>query len=114
MTRRSKPEPAAPIDQPGPPRGELVPIDSVAPDPANVREHDDPNLKAIAASLRRFGQQTPIVVDRAGIVRKGNGTWQAASDLGWQTVWIVRTDLAGSEATAYAIADNRTGELSKW
>jgi len=30
-------------------------------DPANVRKHGDKNVKAIEASFKRFGQQTPIV-----------------------------------------------------
>ena len=83
-------------------------------DPANVRTHDDRNIDAIAASLRRFGQQKPIVVDANGVVRAGNGTLEAAKRLGWESIEVVRSDLAGSEATAYAIADNRTAELAGW
>lgn len=93
---------------------ESVPTDSLHQDPANARRHPERNMAAIKASLARFGQQTPLVVDAHGIVRKGNGTLQAAIELGWDRVDIVRTPLAGSEATAYAIADNRTGELAEW
>ncbi len=87
-----------------------VAIDSITPDPANVRQHSARNLAAIAASLKRFGQQKPIVVDAGGIIRAGNGTYAAAQSLGWATIKVVRTDLTGLEATAYAIADNRTGD----
>ena len=93
---------------------ERVPIDSVKLDPANVRRHGEKNLSAIKSSLSRFGQQKPIVVDADGIVRAGNGTWTAAKALGWKEITVVRTELKGSEATAYAIADNRTGELAEW
>ncbi|CAB4130569.1 ParB/Sulfiredoxin [uncultured Caudovirales phage] len=93
---------------------EHVPIDSVHLDPANVRKHPDRNLAAIKASLARFGQQKPIVIDGDGIVRAGNGTLEAARALGWETIAAVRSTLAGSEATAYAIADNRTAELAAW
>ena len=93
---------------------ETVPIDSVFQDPANARRHPDRNLDTIKASLARFGQQTPIVVDAKGIIRKGNGTHQAAKALGWETIGIVRTSLKGAEATSYAIADNRTAELAEW
>ena len=91
-----------------------VPIDSVHADPANVRRHPERNLAAISASLARFGQVKPIVVDAAGIVRAGNGTLEAARALGWAKIDIVQTGLAGTEATAYAIADNRTSELAEW
>ena len=93
---------------------EIVPIEQISLDPANVRRHSARNQAAIAASLRRFGQQKPIVVDRRNVVRAGNGTLAAAQSLGWKEIQIVRTDLDGSEATAFAIADNRTAELADW
>lgn len=93
---------------------ERVAIDSLQFDPANVRKHPERNLATIKASLARFGQQKPIVVDAAGVVRAGNGTLMAAKALGWTEIAIVRTGLAGSEATAFAIADNRTAELAEW
>jgi ParB-like chromosome segregation protein Spo0J len=90
------------------------PIDSLTPDPENARTHDADNLAAIAASLKAFGQQKPIVVDTRGVVLAGNGTLAAARSLGWTEVAVVETDLEGAAAAAYAIADNRTGELSQW
>lgn len=66
------------------------------------------------ASLRRFGQQKPIVVDSKGVVRAGNGTLEAAKRLGWEVIDCVKTSLEGSDAIAYAIADNRTAELAEW
>lgn len=83
-------------------------------DPSNVRKHDRKNLDAIKASLRKFGQQKPIVVDAKGIVIAGNGTMTAAQELGWTEIAVVRTELAGVEATAFAIADNRSAELAEW
>jgi ParB-like chromosome segregation protein Spo0J len=71
-------------------------------------------LDAIKASLRKFGQQKPIVVDAKGIVLAGNGTLTAAKELGWTEIEITRTTLQGAEATAFAIADNRTAELAEW
>ncbi len=95
-------------------KSETVPIDSLNFDPANVRKHGEQNLATIKASLNRFGQQKPIVVDANGVVRAGNGTLMAAKALGWKEIAVVRSTLAGSEATAYAIADNRTAELAEW
>jgi len=89
-----------------------VPLDSIHPDPANVRLHDDRNLAAIKGSLARFGQQKPIVVDSQGTIRAGNGTYAAAKALGWRDIHVVETDLEGVEAVAFAIADNRTSDLS--
>lgn len=91
-----------------------VKIDTLILDPANVRRHPAKNLEAIKASLTRFGQQRPVLVNAKGIIIAGNGTVMAAKALGWDHVNIVRTELEGSEATAYAIADNRTAELAEW
>jgi hypothetical protein len=93
---------------------ETVPIDSISPDPANARKHGARNLETVIASFRRFGQQIPLVVDKSNVVRVGNARLEAAKQLGWDTIQIVRTDLTSSEAIAYAIADNRTAELAEW
>ena len=93
---------------------ETVSIDSLSADPANARKHGERNLDAIAASLRRFGQQKPIVVDSHGVVRAGNGQLAAAKLLGWTEIRVVRSELPPTELTAFAIADNRTGELAEW
>lgn len=89
-------------------------VADLASDPANARKHNDRNLDAIKASLLRFGQQKPIVIDRTGIVRAGNGTLAAAKALGWAEIDCVESELEGPEATAYAIADNRSAELAEW
>ena len=93
---------------------ETATIASLMLDPANVRTHDSKNLESIKASLARFGQQKPIIVNSKGIIVAGNGTMMAAKMLNWSSVEIVRTDLEGAEAIAYAIADNRTAELAGW
>jgi DNA modification methylase len=93
---------------------ELVSISDLTPDPANARKHGERNLSSIIDSLRAFGQQKPIVVDRRGVVIAGNGTLEAAKRLGWEEIAIVRTELDPTQATAFGIADNRTAELAEW
>lgn len=91
-----------------------IDITQLSSDPANARKHSQRNIEAIASSLRRFGQQKPIVVDKSNVVRAGNGTLEAARHLGWDQIDVVFTNLESSEATAFAIADNRTAELAEW
>jgi hypothetical protein len=93
---------------------ELVPISTLILDPANARKHSKKNLEAIKGSLARFGQQKPIVVSKDNIVIAGNGTLEAAKALKWTDIEIKRSQLMGSDITAYAIADNRAGELAEW
>lgn len=93
---------------------EMIKIKSIIADPSNARKHSGKNLDAIKGSLAKFGQQKPIVVSSDNIVIAGNGTLEAAKALGWNEIGIFRSKLTGVEATAYAIADNRAGELAEW
>lgn len=83
-------------------------------DPNNARKHDEKNLKAIKGSLKKFGLQKPIIISIKDIVIAGNGTLEAARQLGWDEIDCVVTELDNFNATAYAIADNRTAELASW
>jgi len=95
---------------------ETVAVASLAFDPANARKHDEANLKAIAGSLKLFGQRKPIVVTKAGVVVAGNGTLEAAKSLGWTEIDVVRVpaDWSADQVKAFALADNRSAELASW
>jgi DNA modification methylase len=93
---------------------ESVKIADLVLDPSNARAHNPKNLEAIKGSLAKFGMQKPIVVGKGNVVIAGNGTLEGAKALGWTEIDVVRTKLEGPEAIAYAIADNRTGELAEW
>lgn len=93
---------------------ETVALSSLLPDPANARRHDEKNLAAIKGSLAKFGQRKPIVC-RNNVVIAGNGTLEAAKQLGWSEIQIVRADdMTNTDATAFALADNRSAELASW
>jgi len=95
---------------------ESVAIESLVPDPNNARKHSDANLAAIASSLKKFGQRKPIVVTAGNVIVAGNGTVEAARVLGLTSVDVVRVpkDWSAEQATAFALADNRSAELAEW
>ncbi len=93
---------------------DTVKLGSLEMDDANPRLHSKKNIEALKDSLKRFGQQKPVVVLPGGKVIAGNGTVAAARALGWKEIQVVRTELNKNEAVAYAIADNRTAELAEW
>lgn len=93
---------------------EAIRIEDLKLDEENARLHGIRNMGAIVASLERFGQQKPIVINAENVVKAGNGTLEAAKELEWETVDCVRSELDGPELAAYAIADNRTSELAEW
>lgn len=92
-----------------------VAIDSLRLDDSNARKHSERNLAAIKESLSRFGQRKPIAV-RGTKVLAGNGTLEAARQLGWTEIQVVEVpdDWDEDTAKAYALADNRTAELAEW
>jgi len=51
-----------------------IDINKLKLDSKNARMHKQKSLDSICASLKKFGQQTPIVFDENFIVKKGNGT----------------------------------------
>jgi hypothetical protein len=91
----------------------LVPIEELHCDPDNARRHSRKNIESIKNSLG-LKQQKTIVVQPDGMVLAGNGTLKAARELGWTELLVRVTELQGAEARAYALADNRSGELATW
>ena len=107
------------------PDANTIAIENLKVDAKNVREHPQKNADAISGSLKRFGPARSIVIDGNDMVRAGNGTLKEAIKAGVKKVQVVdvdgetlvavrRKDWSDSEATAYAITDNRTGELAEW
>jgi hypothetical protein len=95
----------------------MLGVDILDPDPRNARRHNARNLKAIRASLELHGQHRALVVQKRGeryVVRIGNGTLQAAKELGWPAVACVVIEEDDARAMARALADNRAGELATW
>ena len=88
-------------------------VDEAKLDPANENVHDEGSIAAIAASLKRYGQRTPIVVNKkTGYIAKGNGTWLAARLNGWTKLAMVLVTDDATTHTGYRLADNRTAQLA--
>jgi ParB-like chromosome segregation protein Spo0J len=76
-------------------------------DQSNARLHGERNLEAIRASLARFGQAEPLVVQKGtGRVVGGNGRLVAMKTLGWTHADVVELELTDTQATALGIALN--------
>lgn len=94
----------------------VIPIDDLTLDANNAREHNQKNLDAIANSLQMFGQRKPVVITKDLVVVAGNGTLEAARQIGWKGLSCVTVpdDWDTDTIKAYALADNRTAELASW
>ena len=89
-------------------------IDEVKPYPNNPRNNDD-GVEAVANSIKDFGWQQPIVVDKNNVIIVGHTRYLAAKKLGLKEVPVkVATGLTPEQVKAYRLADNKTGELTDW
>lgn len=89
-------------------------IADVKPYENNPRNNDSA-VDAVAASIREFGWQQPIVVDKDGVIIAGHTRYKAARKLGLTEVPVVVADnLTEEQIKAYRLADNKSGELAEW
>lgn len=91
-----------------------VPIDQIKPYENNPRINDDA-VQETANSIKEFGFQQPIVVDKNNVVIVGHTRLKAAKKLKLKKVPVVIADrLSDEQVKAYRLADNKTGELAEW
>lgn len=87
---------------------ELIQTEKLVPYELNSKIHDPAQVKKIAESIKQFGWDQPIVVDKDYVVIKGHGRRLAAISLGMEVVpALVRDDLSPEQVRAARLADNR-------
>lgn len=94
---------------------EMLPVDALVEYEGNARQHGKTDVAAIKASIEQFGFNDPIGIWGDNIIVEGHGRLMAAKDLGMTEVPCIRLDhLSEEERRAYALAHNKTAELSAW
>ena len=72
------------------------------------------NVDKVASSIKEFGFQQPIVVDKSYTIIVGHTRYEAAKKLGLKEVPVQIANLTETQAKAYRIADNRLSEDASW
>lgn len=86
----------------------------IKPYQKNPRKNDKA-VTAVANSIREYGFQSPIIVDRDGVIIAGHTRYKAAKRLRLSTVpVIVAAELTPEQAKELRIADNSTNEGAEW
>jgi len=88
-------------------------ISKIKPYGKNAKQHPPKQIKQIAASIKEFGFNQAVVVDKAGVIIVGHGRFEAAKLLGMKDVPVIQLDLTDQQAKAYRLADNKLNE-SAW
>lgn len=95
---------------------EYLPIEALKPYDKNARKHADADLETIVASIKEFGFDDPIGIwGEENLIVEGHGRLLAAKKLGMESVPCIRLDhLTDEQRRAYALAHNKTAEMSEW
>lgn len=81
----------------------------------NPRKISEAAVQKVSRSIKRFGFGAPIVARRENNeIIAGHTRHKAALRLGLPAVPVRFLDLDADEAHKYAVADNKTGEETKW
>src|ERR1700737_3648480 len=90
-------------------------IENLEFDPSNPRVHAKRQIGKIASSIRIFGFNFSVLVDRHRNVVCGHGRLTACRELGMTEVPTLCLDhLTSAQARAFMIADNRLTEIATW
>ena len=94
----------------------VLKIADLRPYEKNARRHEAADIQAIAKSIEDFGFNDPVGVwGPQNIIVEGHGRVLAAKQLGMTEVPCIRLDdLTDEQRRAYALAHNKTAELSAW
>lgn len=91
------------------------PTEECLQDNANARYHSPKNYDATKNSLKRFQQREAIIIRSDNhVIEAGNLRQKIFEDMGWHWIAVNMMNDDSMSATAFAIADNRTGELADW
>jgi len=91
------------------------PIDKPIPYAGNARMLSPKAVDKVAASIKEFGWQQPLVVDKEGVIIAGHTRLLAAKQLGLKEVpVVVATDLTPAQVKAFRLTDNRVAQETSW
>lgn len=95
---------------------EYMALDKLKPYEKNARKHQEADLSTIKASISEFGMSDPIGVwGKDNIIVEGHGRYFACKELGIDNVPVIHLDhLTDEQRRAYALAHNKTAEMSEW
>ena len=99
------------MKKPPAPTLESIGIEFLIPYAGNAKLHSDDQVAQIAASIREFGFNNPVLIDGDNGIIAGHGRVMAARKLGMTLVPCIRLrHLTDAQRRAYILADNKLAE----
>jgi len=89
-------------------------INKIKPYENNPRINENA-VDKVVNSIKEFGFQNPIIVDKDNVIIAGHTRYKASQKLGLKEVpVIVAENLTQEQAKAYRLVDNKTSEFAEW
>ena len=80
-------------------------LSAIKPYEKNSKKHDRKQISQIAESIKTFGFNQPIVVDKKCVIVVGHGRYEAAKLLGLKEVPTITVNLTPAQTKAYRLTD---------
>ena len=90
-----------------------VNLDLVKPYWRNPRKNESA-VSAVMESIKKYGMNVPIVVDKNYVILTGHTRYKAMRALGMTEAPVVVADISEKKAKQFRIADNKAHEVSEW
>jgi ParB-like chromosome segregation protein Spo0J len=91
---------------------ENIKTSDLIPYARNAKKHDAAQVSKLAGSIREFGFNNPVLIDKDNGIIAGHGRVMAAQSLSLDTVPCIRLGhLTDTQRRAYILADNRLAEI---
>lgn len=91
-----------------------LPIKDIQPYWRNPRRITDDAINKVAESIRRYGFNVPLIIDKNKVIIAGHTRYKALLSLGYSEVDCVMIDLDERKAREFRLIDNKTHELTDW
>jgi DNA modification methylase len=92
-----------------------LPIGELKENPRNARTHSKKQILEISRSIKEFGFNNPVLLDKENTIVAGHGRKEAAKLLGFSTLPTIQLEnLTQDQIRAYILADNRLAQNAGW
>lgn len=87
---------------------EVININDLVEYENNAKLHPEEQIEQIKNSIKEFGNNDPIAINKDNVIIEGHGRLQALKELGYEEVEVIKLDhLSQEQQKAYILAHNK-------
>ena len=94
---------------------QYINLNDIIPYANNPRNNDGDAVDKVASSIKEFGFNVPLVLDKENVIICGHTRYKAAKKLKLNDIPCIYAEhLTPAQVKAYRIADNKVSEYATW